>query len=105
MNLDVVPIGEVADDGAVAVAVVGLEGVERLVGEHHAEAEGVVRAVAFEHGDAGRRPRLLQQDREIETGRAGANYMDVHARLPAEKPPRVWASRHYFKSKIFRLQA
>ena len=51
MDLDVVPIGEVADDGAVALAVVALERVERLVGEHHAEAEGVVGPVALEHGD------------------------------------------------------
>ena len=79
MDLDVVPIGEVADDGAVALAVVGLEGVERLVGEHHAEAEGVVRPVALEHGDAGLRPRLLHQDREIEAGRAAADHVNFHA--------------------------
>ena len=51
MDLDVVPVGEVAGDRAVALAVVVLEGLERLVGEHHAEAERVVRPVALEDGE------------------------------------------------------
>ena len=51
MDLDIVPIGKVTDDGAVALAVIGLEGIERLVGEDDAKAEGVVRAVALEDGD------------------------------------------------------
>src|SRR5262249_59520252 len=72
MDLDVVPIGEVADDGAIALAVVHLEGVERLIGEHDAEAEGVVGPVALEHGDARLRPGLLHEDREVEAGRAAA---------------------------------
>ena len=81
MDLDVVPVGEVADDRAVALAVVGLERLQRLVGEHHAEAEGVVRPVALEHGDARLRPGLLHQDREVEPGRAAADDVDLHARL------------------------
>src|SRR5262245_42421610 len=81
MDLDVVPIGEVADDRAVALAVVGLEGVERLVREHDPEAEGIVGPVALEHGDARPRPRLLHQNREIEAGRAAADHMNLHARL------------------------
>ena len=81
MDLDVVPIGEVADDGAIALAVVALERVERLIGEHHAEAERIVGTVALEHGDARRRPRLLHQNREIEAGRPAADHVNLHARL------------------------
>src|SRR5262245_23555864 len=81
MDLDVVPIGKVADDGAVALAVVGLEGVERLVREYDPEAEGIVGPVALEHGDARPRPGLLHQDREIEAGRAAADHVNLHARL------------------------
>ena len=81
MDLDVVPVGEVADDLAIGFAVVGLEGFQRLVGEHHAEAERVVRLVALEHGDARLRPRLFHQDGEVEAGRAAADDVNVHARL------------------------
>src|SRR5262249_62067286 len=70
MDFDVVPIGEVADDGAVALAVVHLEGVERLIGELDAEAEVVVWAVARAHGEARLRPGLLPEDRAGEAGRA-----------------------------------
>ena len=70
-----------ADDRAIAFPVVRLEIVERLVGEHHAEAEGVVGPVALEHGDAGRRPRLFHQDGEIQAGRASTDDVNVHARL------------------------
>src|SRR5262249_175588 len=78
MDFDVVPIGEVADNGAIALAVVSLEGVERLVGEHDPEAEGVVRPVALEHGDARLRPSLLREDREVEAGRAAADDVNLH---------------------------
>jgi hypothetical protein len=57
MDLDVVPIGEGGGELGVALLVVGLEGVERLVGEHHAEAEGVVGAVALVDVDLGLRGR------------------------------------------------
>src|SRR5262249_60521977 len=78
MDFDVVPIGEVADDGAIALAVVHLESVERLVGEHDAEAEGVVGPVALEHGDARLRPGFLREDREVEAGRAAADDVNLH---------------------------
>src|SRR5260370_985099 len=76
-----IPEVEVADDGGIARAVIGFEGVERLVGEHDAEAEGVVRAIALEHGDAPLRPGLLHQDREVEAGRASADDVNLHLRL------------------------
>ena len=86
MDLDIVPIGEMVGDRPVALAIVPLELLERLVGEHHAEPERVVRPVALEHGDAGVRPRFLHQDREIEAGRAAANDVHLHGRLHATAP-------------------
>ena len=96
MDLDVVPVGKVADDGAIALAVVAFERVERLVGEHHAEAEGIVGPVALEHGDARLRPCLLHQDREIEPGRAAADHVNFHARLhrSRSRPRRAVPIRH-----------
>ena len=96
MDLDVVPVGKVPDDGAIALAVIALERVERLVGEHHAEAEGIVGPVALEHGDARLRPCLLHQDREIEPGRAAADHVNFHARLhrSRSRPRRAVPIRH-----------
>ncbi len=86
MDLDVVPVGEVPDNRPIALAVVGLEGLEGLVGEHHSEAESVVRTVALEHGDMRRRPRLLHQRREIEAGRPPADDVNLHALLQGIGP-------------------
>ena len=47
VDFDVVPVGEVRRDRPIALEVVFLEGLERLVGEHDAKAEGVVGAVAL----------------------------------------------------------
>ena len=56
----------------------GAEVLERLVGEHHAPAEGVVAAVALEHRDVGVGPGLLEQEREVEPGRPAADDRDLH---------------------------
>ena len=92
MDFDVVPIGEMANDGAIALAVVGLEGVERLVGEHDPEAESVVGPVALEHGDARLRPGFLREDREVEAGRTAADDVNFHS-MPPPNPPRIDARR------------
>ena len=101
VDLDVVPIGEVADDLAIGFAVVGLEGLKRLVGEHHAEAERVVGLVALEHGDARLRPRLFHQDGEVEAGRAAADDVNVHARLRSNEG---YLKLRKFKLKVFAAQ-
>ena len=89
MDLDIVPIGKVADDRPIALLIMDLEGVERLVREHDSEAEGIVRPVALEDGDAGLRPGLLQEDREIEARRAAADHVNLHARLQGCGPSPV----------------
>ena len=86
MDFDVVPIGEVTDDGAVALTVIGFEVVERLVREDDAKTECIVRPVALEHGDARLRPCFLHQARKIEPGRASADDVDLHARFPRTGP-------------------
>ena len=44
MDRDIVPIGEILRDRAIAFRIGGLEGLQRLVGKHDAEAERVVGA-------------------------------------------------------------
>src|SRR2546428_12190433 len=105
MDLDVVPVGEMALERAIGLAVVGLEIVERLVGEDHAEAEGVFRPVALEHGDVRARPRLLHQDGEVEAGRAPADDVHLHARLRGTGESPRCGRPGYFKPKIIGRQA
>ncbi len=59
MHGDIVPIGEFLGDAAVARRIVLLEVIQRCIGEHHAEAKGVVGAVALVNRDLGLRPLLL----------------------------------------------
>ena len=86
MHGDIVPIGEFLGDAAVARRIVFFEIVERRVGEHHAEAKGVVGAVALIDRDLGLRPLLLQKDRGIETGRSAADDRDLHQSLRPRRP-------------------
>ena len=81
MHGDIVPIGEFLGDAAIARQIVFLEIVERGVGEHHAETEGVVGAVALVDRDLGLRPLFLQQDRSIETRRSATDDRDFHGSL------------------------
>ena len=78
---DVVPIGEFLGDAAIARGIVFLEIIQGGIGEHHAEAEGVVGTVALVDRDVGLRPLLFQQDRRIETGRSTTDDRDLHEGL------------------------
>ena len=66
VDLDVVPVGERAADRLVGLAVGLREALQRRVGEDHAPAEGVVRAVALEDGDLVRGVGLLHEEREVQ---------------------------------------
>ena len=81
MHGDIVPIGKFLGDAAIAWGIVFLEIVERRIGEHHAEAERIVGAVALIHRDLGLRPLLLQQDRRIKPGRSTTDDRDLHGSL------------------------
>src|ERR1700730_13611217 len=91
VDLDVVPVGEIVGDRPVALWVVLLEGLQRLVREHDAEAERVVRAVALEDGEPHLRPGLLGQDREIKPRRAAADDIDLHV-CPLHREMRITLS-------------
>ena len=97
MDLDVVPVSEIRRDRPVAFEVVFFEGLQRLVGEHDAEAERVVGPVALVDDEAHRRPRLLRQNREVESGRPPADDVDFHALLRHGRG-------NYFKLQIISLQ-
>jgi hypothetical protein len=90
LDLDVVPAREPARDLRVGLGVRGGEVAQRRVGEHHAEPERVGRTVALEdhHLVLGR--AALDQDAEIETGRASADTGDLHRATladPITRPP------------------
>ena len=75
---DVVPIGEFVGDAPVARRIVFFEIVEGGVGEHHAEAKGVVGAVALVDRDLGLRALLLEEDRRIQAGGSATDDRDLH---------------------------
>jgi hypothetical protein len=59
MHVDIVPAGEFVPHRFEDLGVGMLDAAQCLVGEHHAEAEGVVGCVAFPHGDLAPRVQLL----------------------------------------------
>jgi hypothetical protein len=79
VEVDLVPIGELAGDRCIGLRVVVHEIVEGLVREHHTEAERVVRAIALVDGHVVIGEALLHQEREVETARAAADDDDLHA--------------------------
>jgi hypothetical protein len=85
VDVDVVPVSELGEDRVGTHRVVGAEVVERLVGEDHAPAEGVVGSVALDHDHLVRRVAQLHRDGEVEPCRAAAKAGDLHrsdARVP-----------------------
>ncbi len=72
-HLDVVPVVEGLTDQRGRFGIGGAQVAQRLVGQHHAPAEGVERPVAFDHRDSQRRVAPLHQQGEIEAGRAAAD--------------------------------
>ena len=78
VDLDVVPVVERAEDGVGGRRVGFAQVAERLVGEHDAPAERVVRAVALDHADAVRGRLPLHQQREVQAGGTAADAHDVH---------------------------
>ena len=66
VDLDVVPVIERGEDRLGGRRVGLAQVAERLVGEHDAPPERVVRPVALDHGDAMARVALFHQQREVE---------------------------------------
>src|SRR5712692_4745577 len=78
-HVDVAPVGEAPADALVGDQIVGLERVERLVGEHHAEAEGVVGPVPLVDRDLPARPGLFRQESEVEAAGSPSDDAYFHA--------------------------
>ena len=66
-------------------AIGGAEVLQRLIGEHDAPAERVVRAVALEDGDRALGTRLLEQQREIQPRRPAADDANSQLRASAKE--------------------
>ncbi len=81
VDVDVVPVVERADDLAGGFRIGRFEIAQRLVGEHHAPAEGVVGAVALDHAHDVARVRALQQQREVKAGGTPADAQHAHVDL------------------------
>ena len=81
-HVDVAPIGEGAPDRLVGGHVVVAKRAQGLVGEHHAETEGVVGAVALEDRDVPGRPVLFREQRKVQATRAAADDRDFHCSVP-----------------------
>ena len=81
VHVDVVPAGELARHRAVDRRVGVLDAAERLVGEHHAEAEGVVGGVALPHGDLVAGVELLGERREVQSARPAPDNRNSHVSL------------------------
>ena len=79
VNVDVVPVGEVAGDALVGWRIGLGECIQSLIGEHHAEPERVVRTVALDDRDLVRRVGLLHQDGEKKSRRPSTDTHDSHA--------------------------
>src|SRR5580698_5017894 len=79
MKVDLAPVGKLAGDGLVRFTIVIHQIVERLVGEDHAEAEGVVSPMALVDCDVVAREALLHQQREIKAAGTSADDDDLHA--------------------------
>ena len=103
---DVVPVGEVAVDGGRAHRVVGGEVPQRLVGEDHPPAEGVVGGVALEHRDLVGGVAELEADREVKARGPPAETGDVHGRPSGCRNAggSLRPSRNYFKPETSSLK-
>src|SRR6266516_5895883 len=97
VDVDVVPAGELPLHAGIDRRVGVLDAAQRLVGEHHAEAEGVVGGVALPHRDLVCRVELLGERCEVEAAGAATDHRDPHlaaSRLPSSSgatwPARAW---------------
>ena len=90
MDVDIVPMRELAADRLAADGIVRHQVLDRLVREDDAPAERVVGPVALEHMDIMARIAHLHRDGEIKARRPAAHACDLHrAELPRGDSVRV----------------
>ena len=94
MNVDVVPVVKALRNRPVGFGVSAGDFGQGVVGKDHAEAEGIVRAVALEDFDLTSRIRLLEQDSGEQAARAAADDVHFHDMPRTRAPPmiRCWIS-------------
>ncbi len=90
VDLDVVPAGELRRDLRVGLGIGRGEVAERRVAEHDAEPERVVGTVAFVHDDVVLGRAALDEDAEVEPGRAAADTGDLHGTTLADSRAVTW---------------
>ncbi len=76
-DFDVVPVVEGVADLLRRLRIGRAQVAQGLVGQHHAPAEGVERAVALDDGDLQRGLAPLHQQREVQAGRATTDAQDA----------------------------
>ena len=76
MDGNIVPVMEAAGNGVMALRVCDAEIAHGLVGEDHAPAESVVRAIPLVYFDPDLRQRFAEQDGRVQSGRAAAQAYD-----------------------------
>jgi len=86
VDVDVVPAGELLLHLPVDARVGVLDPPEGLVGEHHAEPEGVVGGVPLPDGDLVLRLEMLGERREVETAWPAADHSDAHREFLPDLP-------------------
>lgn len=109
VDVDVGPAGEPPCHGLGELGVGVLDAAECLVGEDHAEAEGVVGGVALPDGDVVGRVELFHESSEVEAAGATANDRDLQGGCSSHCSPSgtagaaaCWASCACSASTIFR---
>ena len=105
VNRDVIPVVKARGDRPVGLGLGGAEVIHGPVGEHHAPAERIIRAVALVDFDARERHGLAQQDGCVQSGGPAAEAHDpLHGYGPLSKPvsrwPRTCYIRKYFKCQL-----
>src|SRR5690606_9180041 len=96
MDFDVVPVVERIADFAGADGIGRLQVAHGGVGKHHAPAEGVVGAVAFDDHDLVGRVVQLHEQPEVQAGGTSAYADDIHGNLAsvhARRKPARHAAR------------
>src|SRR6267154_845997 len=76
MDGNIVPVMEIRQDRAMRFGIGAAEIPHRLIGEHHAPAERIVRPVTLVDLDPRGRQRLAQQDGRIQSRRAAPHTDD-----------------------------
>ena len=80
VDVDIVPVVERLQDGARG-RFIGIDQVTQgLVGKDNAPAEGIVRTIAFDHGDFVGRILFFHQQAKIQTRRAASYANNLHSR-------------------------